>query len=86
MNSTVRAEIRKVALGYGLEYKISDRRMKYYLGPAFACLRNMHPGLRYEEFIGELLRIRQEERSKCPPASYDFEKYGIEAWLKAMSD
>jgi hypothetical protein len=87
MNSIVEAEIKKVALGYGLEYKITNRRMKHYLAPAFNCLRNMYPGLRYEEFIAELLRVRQEERLKCSPTSYDFENYGIEAWLnEAVSE
>ena len=86
MNPNMRAEIRRVALGYGLEYKISNRRMKHYLAPAFICMRNLHPELRFEDFIAELVRVRQEERTKWPHASYDFENYGIEAWLKTMSD
>ena len=76
--------IKEVALGYGLEYKISDRRMREYLAPTYLILRHNHPELRFTAFISEVVKVRAEERKKRGPASKPKE-YGIIASLEDIS-
>jgi len=40
MDETVKAEIRKIALGFELKYKISNMRMTTYIAPAYLELRH----------------------------------------------
>jgi hypothetical protein len=47
-------------LGYDLKYKISDMRMEAYLAPAYVHLKKRHSELRFEEFIGELAKVRRQ--------------------------
>jgi len=76
--------IKEVALGYGLEYKISDRRMREYLAPTYLILRHNHPELRFTAFISEVVKVRAEERKKRGPAS-EPKEYGIIASLGDIS-
>ena len=39
MDEAVKTEIRKIALGYDLKYKISNMRMETYLAPEYLQLR-----------------------------------------------
>jgi len=64
MESGLQTEIQKIALGYGLEYKISNYRMQSYLAPAYVVLQRKHPGLSFQTFINEVLRIRAERERK----------------------
>src|SRR5208282_2227444 len=52
---TVKTEIRKIALGYDLKYKINNMRMETYLAPEYVQLKKGHPELRFEEFIKEVI-------------------------------
>jgi hypothetical protein len=60
-----KTEIRKIALGYDLKYKISNMRMETYLAPAYAQLKKRHPKLYYEEFIEELVKVRAQAREEA---------------------
>jgi len=62
MNSALRAEIKQVALGYDLRYKITNDLMQEYLSPAYLDLRRKHPHLNFVEFVDELVKFRAEER------------------------
>jgi hypothetical protein len=66
MNETVKTEIRKIALGYDLKYKISNMRMETYLAPEYAQLKQGHPELHYEEFIEEVVKVREQARGQAP--------------------
>jgi len=65
MDETVKAEIRKIALGYGLQYKISNMRMETYLAPEYARLKREHPEVHFEEFIKEVIEIREQAREQA---------------------
>jgi CheY-like chemotaxis protein len=65
MDETVKPEIRKIALGYELKYKISNMRMETYLAPAYVHLKKSHSELRFEEFIKEVVKVRKEERARA---------------------
>jgi len=62
MNSALRAEIKQIALGYDLRYKITNDLMQEYLSPAYSDLRHKHPNLHFVEFVDELVKFRAEER------------------------
>lgn len=64
MDGTVKTEIREKALGYPLKYRINNHLMKIYLAPAYLQLRQRYPGLRYEEFIEELVKVREQARNR----------------------
>lgn len=63
METALRSEIEKVALGYDLKYKITDELMGAYLTPAYLNLRRSHPGLCFVEFVDELVKVRAQERT-----------------------
>jgi|GEM_PF-6353475 len=65
MDETLKAEIRKIALGYGLQYKVSNMRMETYLAPEYAQLKREHPKLRFEEFIQEVVEVREQAREQA---------------------
>jgi hypothetical protein len=65
MDETVKAEITKIALGYDLKYKISNMRMETYLAPAYVQLKKVHPELHYEEFIEEVVKVRERARKRA---------------------
>jgi hypothetical protein len=62
MDGTMKTEIREKALGYPLKYRSNNHLMKSYLAPAYLQLRQRHPELRYEEFIEELVKVREQAR------------------------
>jgi len=69
MDETLKTEITKIALGYGLQYKISNMRMETYLAPEYGQLKKRHPELHYEEFIEELTKAREQARKGAGGAS-----------------
>ena len=85
MESGLQTEIQKIALGYGLEYKISNYRMQSYLAPAYVVLQRKHPGLSFQTFINEVLRIRAKERGKFGPSECDYKWHGVKAYLDEVS-
>ncbi len=85
MEAELQTEITQVALGYGLEYKISNYRVQSYLAPAYAVLQRRHPDLSFQAFINEVLRVREEEREKRDPSGCDYKWHGIEAYLDEFS-
>jgi len=85
MESGLQTEIQQVALGYGLEYKVSNHRVRSYLAPAYAVLQRRHPDLSFPTFISEVLRIRAEEREKRGPSDYDYKWHGVKAYLDEVS-
>lgn len=75
-------------MGYGLEYKITNQRMHDYLAPTYLILRSSHPELRFPEFIGEVVKVRDEERKKqglVSGSNSDCNKHGVLACLDAVS-
>jgi len=85
MEARLQNEIMQVALGYGLEYKISNYRVQSYLAPAYAVLQSRHPDLSFPTFIKEVLRVRAEEKEKRGPSGSDYKWHGIEAYLDEFS-
>ena len=85
MESRLQTDIQQVALGYGLQYKISNYRVQSYLAPAYAVLQRKHPDLSFRTFINEVLRIRVEEREKRGPSDYDCKWHGVKAYLDEVS-
>jgi len=65
MDEPVKTEVRKIALGYDLKYKISNMRMETYLAPEYAQLKRRHPELRFEEFIKEVIEDREQARKSA---------------------
>jgi len=65
MDETLQTEIRKIALGYDLKYKISNMRMETYLAPAYVQLKRKYLELHYEEFIGKLVEVRAQARQRA---------------------
>jgi hypothetical protein len=65
MNETVKTEIRKIALGCDLKYKISNMRMEAYLIPEYLQLRRRHSELHFVEFIDELVKVRAVARNNA---------------------
>jgi hypothetical protein len=65
MVETVKVEIRKIALGYGLQYKISNMWMETYLAPEYAQLKRSRPELRFEELIQEVIQVREQAREQA---------------------
>jgi hypothetical protein len=68
MTEIVKTEIREVALGYGLEYRINPHLMGTYLTPAYLELRRRHSELRFVEFIEELVKVREQARERAAEA------------------
>ncbi len=68
MNETVKAEIRDLALGYGLIYGINPHLMASYLTPAYLRLRRKHSELNFVEFIEELVKVRELARKTAANA------------------
>jgi hypothetical protein len=64
MESGLRSEIAKVALGYDLRFKITNELMENYLTPTYFDLRKRFPELRFVEFVGELVEVRANERKR----------------------
>ena len=64
METALRSEIAKVALGYDLRFKITNELMESYLTPTYFNLRKRFPELRFVEFVGELVEVRAEERKR----------------------
>jgi len=85
MELGLQTELHQVALGYGLEYKISNYRMQTYLVPAYTVLQRRHPDLSFPTFISEVLRIRLEEREKRGPSDCDHKWHGVKAYLDEVS-
>ncbi len=85
MEAGLQTEIKQVALGYGLEYKVSNYRVQSYLAPAYTVLQSRHPDLSFPTFINEVLRIRAEEREKRGPSGCDYKWHGIKAYLDEVS-
>ena len=85
MESGLRTEIQQVALGYGLQYKISNYRIRNYLAPAYAVLQRRHPDLSFQAFINEVLTIRAEEKEKCSSSDWDYQWHGVQAYLDEVS-
>jgi hypothetical protein len=85
MEAGLQTEITQVALGYGLEYKISNYRVQSYLAPAYVVLQRRHPDLSFPAFISEVLRIRAEERQKRDPSDRDYKWHGVKAYLDEVS-
>jgi len=81
MELGLQTELQQVALGYGLEYKVSNYRVRSYLAPAYAVLQRRHPDLSFPTFISEVLRIRAEEREKRGPSDRDYKWHGVKAYL-----
>ncbi len=65
MDEPVKTEVRKIALGYDLKYKISNMRMETYLAPEYVQLKKGHPELRFEEFIKEVIEVREQARKRA---------------------
>ena len=73
MESVLRSEIRTVALGYDLRYKITNDLMEEYLRPAYLELRRKHPDLNFVEFVDEVVKVRANERKRIvSPNSLEF--------------
>jgi hypothetical protein len=68
MTETVKTEIRALALGYDLKYGINPHLMGTYLSPAYLQLRRRHSELRFVEFIEELVKVREQARSRAAEA------------------
>jgi hypothetical protein len=64
MESALRSEVAKVALGYDLRYKITNDLMEEYLSPAYLELRRKHPDLNFVEFVDEVVNVRAQERQR----------------------
>ena len=62
MESALRSEITKVALGYDLRFKITNDLMESYLTPTYFGLRKRFPELCFTEFVSELVKVRAQER------------------------
>jgi hypothetical protein len=80
MEAGLQTEITQVALGYGLEYKISNYRVRSYLAPAYVVLQPRHAELSFQTFINEVLRIRAEEREKRDPSDSDYKWHGVKTY------
>jgi hypothetical protein len=65
MDETVTTEIRTLALGYDLKYKINPYLMGTYLTPAYLQLRRTHSELHFVEFIEELVSVREQARKRA---------------------
>lgn len=85
MEAGLQTEITRVALGYGLEYKISNYRVQSYLAPAYRVLQRRHADLSFQTFINEVLRIRAEEKEKRDPSARDYKWHGVKAYLDEVS-
>jgi len=64
MDETVKTEIRKIALGYDLKYKISNMRMETYLAPEYLQMKRRYSELCFVEFIDELVKVRADARKR----------------------
>ena len=64
IESGLRSEIVRAALGYDLRFKITNELMETYLTPTYLDLRQRHPELCFTEFVEELVRVRAEERER----------------------
>jgi len=64
IESGLRAEIEKVALGYDLRFKITNELMESYLTPSYFDLRRQYPGLCFVEFVSELVKVRADKRER----------------------
>jgi hypothetical protein len=62
MDATAKNEIKKTALGYSLDLKITEVLTYTYLAPAYRQLREKHADLNFKDFMDEVVRIRRETR------------------------
>jgi hypothetical protein len=62
MDMATKNEIKRIALGYPLELKISNVFMRVYLAPAYLRLRKKCPGVSFNDFIDEMIQARTEAR------------------------
>ena len=65
MDEAVKTEIRELALGYNLKYKINPHLMWDYLTPAYLQLRRRDSALNFVEFIEELVKVREQTRKRA---------------------
>jgi hypothetical protein len=88
MDNLVKTEIRNIALGFDLKYKISNMRMETYLAPAYADLKRRHSELRFEEFISEIVQVREEGRKRAGTGEVPESNPGVapllEEWARAF--
>ncbi|MGP8143061.1 MAG: hypothetical protein ACLQBU_14395 [Terriglobales bacterium] len=83
MDDTVKTEIGEIALGFDLKYKISNMRMATYLAPAYVQLKGRHSELRFEEFINEVIKIREQGRKKAgAEVAHEADDPGLAALLE----
>jgi CheY-like chemotaxis protein len=85
MDEAVKTEVRKIALGFDLKYKISNMRMETYIAPEYLQLRRRHSELHFVEFIDEVVKVRAEARTKAGK-QYDQMPGAGEFVLDAHSD
>jgi CheY-like chemotaxis protein len=70
MDEAAKTEVRKIALGFDLKYKISNMRMETYIAPEYLQLRRRHSELHFVEFMDEVVKVRADAQ-KGASEEYD---------------